>query len=261
MRKEIVAGAFVGIFCLGIFVGSFLGKGSNSNSKNTSESETANAEDKSKRGQTDLDSSARKSGADGTQGSGTKQGPGNGQNPNSGFQSDHPGQRANRVMKPLIENPMATPTNLTGGALREGEVVKRELDESNGKGNGRVSTLVYDFDSPEDKAKWEEKRRKRWQSRLEHEITVKLNTLKAKVGLTASQGQDLTGILRREKKERMRLVDLLTAKQISRTSFDDGVQKNVKTAKAAVKGLLSQQQWAAYQKLDPREQVLRDEVK
>lgn len=164
-------------------------------------------------------------------------------------------------MKPLIENPMNTPANLTDGTLAEGDVIKKELERNKGKGNGRVSTLVYDFDSPEEKKKWEETRRKRWQTRLAAEIDVKIRTLRAKVGLSDSQAADLNGILQRENRERMRLVDLLTSKQISRTSFDEGVHKNVKTARQAVQALLTGQQWEAYKKLDPREQVLRDEVK
>lgn len=258
MKKEVVAGAFVGIFCLGIFVGSFMGKSATPNADKGSKSAKAEKDTKKT---TDLGDSSNNSGQSrsGVSGkNGVKTGPGQTSN---GFQSDHPGKAVDRVTKPLIENPMNTPGNITGGSLREGDLVKRELEKSKGRGNGRVSTLMYDFDSPEEKAKWEEKRRKRWQSRLAQEIAVKIRTLKSKVGLSDTQASDLTGILQRENRERMRLVDLLTAKQISRTSFDESVHKNVKTSRQAVQGLLTGEQWAAYQKLDPREQVLRDEVK
>ncbi|MDF1661458.1 MAG: hypothetical protein P1V97_06780 [Planctomycetota bacterium] len=262
MKKEVVAGAFVGIFCLGIFVGSFMGKGSQTNSNGAKNSKSASAENgsgqKTNLGKSGSGSNAGQSGVRTAGKNGAKTGPGQSSN---GFQSDHPGQAVDRVTKPLIENPMNTPGNPDMGTLSEGDAVKRELEKTKGKGNGRVSTLMYDFDSPEAKAKWEEKRRKRWQTRLAHEIDVKIKTLKAKVGLTDTQASDLNGILQRENRERMRLVDLLTSKQISRTSFDEGVSTNVKTARQAVQGLLTGQQWAAYKELDPREQVLRDEVK
>ena len=46
-----------------------------------------------------------------------------------------------------------------------------------------------------------------------------------------------------------------------RAPFDEGVRKNVKKAREALKEVLTPQQVELYNSLKPREQVLRDEVK
>ena len=53
----------------------------------------------------------------------------------------------------------------------------------------------------------------------------------------------------------------LTAKEISRTDFDAGVQANVAKAKERLQAVLTPEQYQAYLRLKPREQVLQQESK
>jgi hypothetical protein len=140
--------------------------------------------------------------------------------------------------------------------------VKRELEESaSERGGGRVRTLIYDFETEEERLAWEERRRKSWETRLAREIEIKIRLLREKIGLTAPQEGRLREILEREYQERLRLVDLLNAKQISRTTFDQGVRENTQQGRAELRELLTPRQLEVYEQLNPREQVLRDEVK
>ena len=59
------------------------------------------------------------------------------------------------------------------------------------------------------------------------------------VGLTPAQEGELRRILQTELDARQALVEKLTAKQISRTTFDAGVEQNVSTAQGQLKALLS----------------------
>ena len=85
--------------------------------------------------------------------------------------------------------------------------------------------------------------------------------MRGKVGLQPGQEAALRRILADEFKERTRLVNALTAREISRTSFDEAVKANVAKARQRLRNLLTPEQYTAYQKLAPREQVLRDETK
>lgn len=159
--------------------------------------------------------------------------------------------------------PPAPPPPIAPEALAEGERIKAEIAaEGSDQGNGRVTTLVPGtFESPEERAAWEEKRKKRWEKRLQRENDIKLEEMRDRVGLQPGQEAALRGILADEFKERSRLVDTLTAREISRTSFDEAVKANVAKARQRLRNLLTPEQYTAYHDLAPREQVLRHETK
>jgi hypothetical protein len=257
MKAAVVAGVVLCVFALGFGVGHHLGEGLQETSSKSDLDPPNNAKARSPKVRAGVPARTNSGGSKASQKT-----PAAASSGQSNFRPANPLQKSARgILAPLNNNKNTAPSPISPGALAEGEKIKRELDQNKGRGNGRVSTLVYDFDSPEDQAKWEAKRRKRWQDRLAYEIDIKLRNLRQKVGLTSAQARNINEILQKENKERMRLVDLLTAKQISRSSFDDAVQKNVKTGRQAVKAVLSEQQWQAYLQLKPREQVLRDELK
>ncbi len=152
------------------------------------------------------------------------------------------------------------PPPISNEALAEGERIKRELAE-NPEGNGTVTALVPGGESPEERAAWEKRKREQWENRLARENEIKLRQLRDSVGLQPAQEAELQRILADELTERTRLVNSLTAKEISRTSFDEGVRRNVEQARSRLRSLLTPEQYAAYGQLKPREQVLRDELK
>lgn len=142
--------------------------------------------------------------------------------------------------------------------MREGQ---RALDEQPGPhGNGKVTSLVYEFDTEEERQAWEENQRAGWAARLQREREIKLKVMREKVGLTPGQEPRLIEIMDREAQERQRLVDALAAKQISRSTFDEQAKANIDQAKAALAALLTPEQLEAYQGLKPREQVLQAET-
>lgn len=147
-------------------------------------------------------------------------------------------------------------------ALAEGEKIRRENDSLRDKprGGGRVTTLVYPED-PEEAEKLETERNERWRRRLEYANNIRIEEMQKSVGLTAAQSEALRRILDEELAARMDLVDKHRKKQISNTTFDEGVRDTRDTAQAKLKALLSPEQYAKYGKLKPREQVLRDDVK
>ncbi|HBP16905.1 MAG TPA: hypothetical protein DEA08_03795 [Planctomycetes bacterium] len=147
-------------------------------------------------------------------------------------------------------------------ALAEGEKIRRENDALRDKprGGGRVTTLVYPKD-PAEAEKLEAERNERWRRRLEYANNIRIQELQKSVGLTAAQAEALRKILDEELAARMDLVDKHRKKQISNTTFDEGVRETRDTAQAKLKALLSAEQYAKYGQLKPREQVLRDDVK
>lgn len=174
-----------------------------------------------------------------------------------GAQPPGPGATANGDETPTNPPPIAPE------ALAEGERIKAELAaEGSEPGNGSVTTLVPGaFESFEERSSWEEKQKQRWEKRLQYENDIKLEEMRDRVGLQPGQEAALRGILADEFKERSRLVDTLTAREISRTSFDEAVKANVANARQRLQNLLTPEQYTAYQKLTPREQVLRHETK
>ena len=144
-------------------------------------------------------------------------------------------------------------------ALAEGERAARGPDPSE-PGGGRVKTLVYDFESDEERQAWETRRRESWERRLRREIDIKLETLREKAGLSPSQLEALRQVLDDEHTERMRITDALTAKEISQLTFDEQVQANVARARERMAAILTPAQLEVYQGLKPREQVLREET-
>lgn len=144
-------------------------------------------------------------------------------------------------------------------ALAEGQRAAQDAANDDGK-NGRVTHLVYDFDSEEERQAWEERRRASWQKRLQREREIKVRIMREKCGLTDAQEPVLVAILEAEAAERQRLVDALAAGTMSRTTFDEQVRQNVASARQELARLLTPAQLEAYQQLAPREQVLRDEA-
>ena len=158
---------------------------------------------------------------------------------------------------PAAPPPSDMPPALSPEAVREGE---RAAAEAAGEGNGKVTHLVYEFESEEEREAWEAKRRASWETRLQREQDIKVRVMQEKVGLTAAQAGRLREILNAEFEERERLVTALSRNEISRSSFDDGVQANLASARDALGQLLTQDQLEAYGQLKPREQVLRTDT-
>lgn len=146
-------------------------------------------------------------------------------------------------------------------ALAEGQrAIEDAMRDQDGKGDGRVTHLVYEFESEEERLAWEERRRAGWAARLAREREIKLKIMREKCGLTAAQEPRLIAILEAEGAERQRLVDALAAGTIARSSFDEQVRANVANARDQLSRLLTPEQLEAYGQLAPREQVLRDET-
>lgn len=155
--------------------------------------------------------------------------------------------------------PVAPPPPLSPQALAEGQ---RAADDAarDGGGNGRTTHLVYEFDGEEERLAWEERRRDSWQKRLQRERDIKLRLMRERCGLTDAQEPVLVAVLEAEAAERQRLVDALAAGTISRSSFDEQVRANLANARQELSRLLTPAQLEAYERLAPREQVLRDET-
>jgi hypothetical protein len=172
------------------------------------------------------------------------------------------GSSAGNAPGTLILAPPPPPPPIPPEALAEGERLEREAAAREGpEGDGKVTTLLYEFDDEEDRQAWENKYQKRWETRLQREIDIKVRALRDSIGLQAHQETALRSLLQAEYKERSRLVALLTRKKISRRDFDQAVHANVSTAREALNTTLTQAQLAAYNELKPREQLLRDEIK
>ncbi|RMG13540.1 MAG: hypothetical protein D6731_11950 [Planctomycetota bacterium] len=159
------------------------------------------------------------------------------------------------------EPPPSLPPPLPPGARDAQEALRRERAVGDGKPRGRVTPLVYDFASEEERAAWEARYRKRWEDRLRRELEIKLRGLRERVGLQPHQEGALRRILQEELDERARLVGALSRKEITAAEFDAGVRENVRKARTALQELLTPEQREAYAALSPREQVLRDELK
>ena len=149
------------------------------------------------------------------------------------------------------------------GAYRR-ELAARIPRSPAGAAAGRAeafTTLDYHFDTPEEREAWEKNRRDAWLTRLNREIEIKLKNLVAKVGLTPEQTRQVKAVLDAELAARMELVDRLAAKTLALDSFRGEVLKNKAAAKEKLGEILSPEQLATYEALDPREQVLRDDLK
>ncbi|MCA8924723.1 MAG: hypothetical protein KDD82_23115, partial [Planctomycetes bacterium] len=146
-------------------------------------------------------------------------------------------------------------------ALAEAEKLAAEREQQGDTSNGETRALVYDFESDAARLEHEAERRANWEARLTRENDIKLKSLRESVGLSSAQESRLREILDAELAERMRLVDALAAKELTRTTFDQGIRANMEGARQALQALLTPEQYAAYGELKPREQVLRDETK
>lgn len=158
-------------------------------------------------------------------------------------------------------SPPAIPAPPSPEALREAERLAAEKAQLGDEGHGDTRALVYEFESEEARLEHEAARRANWEARLDRENAIKIKGLRESVGLSAAQEGRLQEILDTQLEERMRLVDALAAKEITRTTFDQGVKDSVAAAQQALQALLTPEQYAAYVELKPREQVLRDETK
>ncbi|MGE0712360.1 MAG: hypothetical protein AB7N76_01570 [Planctomycetota bacterium] len=156
--------------------------------------------------------------------------------------------------------PPPPPPPPSAEGLEEAQRIQRDLAARGKRPNGKVTTLVYPED-PEEAAKLEQARTDRWARRLQYENDIRIKQLRASVGLSPEQEEELRKILAAEFEARMELVSQHSKKQLSDVSFDEKVKENVETARVKVKALLSEQQYAKYAELKPREQVLRDDVK
>lgn len=157
--------------------------------------------------------------------------------------------------------PPAIPAPPSPEALREAERLAAEKEQLGDEGHGKTRALVYEFESEEARLEHEAARRANWEARLDRENAIKIKGLRESVGLSAAQEGRLQEILDTQLEERMRLVDALAAKEITRTTFDQGVRDSIAAARQALQTLLTPEQYEAYAKLKPREQVLQDETK
>ena len=189
--------------------------------------------------------------------SGAPNAPQAGANPNA--PAGPRGPRSGAIVPADPNVPPPPPPLPAPAALEEGERARleRSLNEA---GGGRVTHLDYEFESEAEREEWEGRRRETWERRLNREIEIKLRGLESSIGLDSGQQVQLREILEGEAAERANLVQALTEGRISRTSFDDAARDNTERARQLVQELLTQEQWAAYQQLKPREQVLQEET-
>ncbi|MEZ6183768.1 MAG: hypothetical protein R3F62_02025 [Planctomycetota bacterium] len=157
--------------------------------------------------------------------------------------------------------PSVIPSPPSSAALSEAEKLAQERAQQGDAGNGNTRALVYEFESEEARLEHEAARRANWEARLTRENDIKVKGLRESVGLSSGQESQLREILDKELSERMRLVDALASKEITGSSFDEGIRANYEGARQALKALLTPEQFATYAKLKPREQVLQDETK
>jgi hypothetical protein len=182
--------------------------------------------------------------------------------PSDGSRSGGEGNVGEVIPFPANDIPPPPPPPVPTEGLEAEQDLRRRLDDPEGeKRDGRVRTLVYDFESEEERLAWEKKHRERWETRLEREIELKIKLLREKIGLQAHQERDLRQLLQDEYEERGRLVAQLTAKEITRSAFDDAVRANVAKAQARLEQVLTAEQMTVYQQLKPREKVLQEGTK
>lgn len=253
MKPVAVAGLVAGVFVVGIAVGISL-KGT---PEPAPQQAVAQVQGKTARkGRTESLSPTLEAPDAGPSSEGPASGAGGGEDEGARGTSSSPDEPYRGPNAP----PPPPPPPISTKGLEEAEKIRREDARDGGRGGGRRRTLVYPKD-PEVAEKMEQARNARWERRLKYANDIRIKQMRESIGLTAEQERAMRKILDAELAGRMELVDQHRKKQLSDTSFDEAVVKNRDAAIAELKALLSQQQYAKYVTLKPRDQVLRDDVK
>jgi hypothetical protein len=252
MKPHVLAGIVAGVFAVGIAAGALLFGGGQPAPERTPIA-TASPAAGAKSGQ---QPTARGAGA-ANPAAGPQARPGAGDQPTAPGGTTPAGGVAPELPMADVTLPPGAPSLPPPEALAEGERSMAEMES--GELDGRVTHLVYEFDTPEEREAHEQRRRASWEARLAHENDIKLRIMREEVGITAAQESRLREILAQETVERARLVEALTAQEIARGTFDEGVRANLSRARGALQELLTAEQYQAYLALKPREQVLREE--
>lgn len=125
---------------------------------------------------------------------------------------------------------------------------------------GSETQIWEQFKSPEEKAAWEERERRAWEEKKTRELGLIVELLTRELGLTAMQTEGLRGILEAESKRRIEIATDLTEKRIGQSEFRDRVDASLAQGRRELQTLLSPDQYAKYQTLDPRRQALNDKT-
>ncbi len=127
-------------------------------------------------------------------------------------------------------------------------------------GEGEVIAFYEPLKSPEERARWENARRKRWESRLVRENEVAVELMKEKLGIDESQAAAVKKILGDRLAARLALIDGLNSGTLLRVDMEDHVLAIKNKALAGLKATLTPAQYEGYFQLDPRQRVLDEEA-
>jgi hypothetical protein len=127
-------------------------------------------------------------------------------------------------------------------------------------GEGELIAFYEPFKTPEEKARWEDARRQRWEKRLARENEVTIDLMKDKLGIDEQQATAVRKILADRLAARMALIAKLNSGEIGRVDMEDHVLAIKSRALAGLKATLTPAQYEGYFQLDPRQQVLNEEA-
>lgn len=125
---------------------------------------------------------------------------------------------------------------------------------------GSETQIWEQFNSPEERAAWEEREKRAWEAKKARELELIVELLTRELNLTAMQAQGLRGILEAESKRRIEVATDLTERRIGQAEFRDRVDASLAQGRSELQSLLSAEQYAKYQTLDPRRQALNDKT-
>lgn len=123
---------------------------------------------------------------------------------------------------------------------------------------GSISVVNYPFKTEAEARAYEEAQRKYWEERKARELEGMLVFLKRELGLTDVQHDRLRQLLLEESRQRIQVVEDLTNQRISQTEFRERVDRILGAAREQMALILTPEQNAKYQTLEPRRQVLND---
>ena len=129
------------------------------------------------------------------------------------------------------------------------------------RGEGRIIDLGLKFRSEEERRAWEESRRQRWEARIARENQAAVDLLRKEVGLQDWQAKELKRILDEAAQRRADLIDGLMRGEVSQMEMKSRVEQIREESMGQVKQVLSPEQFSRYLTLEPRKQVLRDDLK
>lgn len=125
---------------------------------------------------------------------------------------------------------------------------------------GSITEIGRPFKTPEEKRAFEERERLAWEEKKARELNLIVEFLTRELSLSAMQTQGLRRILEEESKRRIAVVTDLTEGRITQAEFRDRVDASLKQGRSELAALFSPEQFAKYQTLEPRRQVLNDKT-